>query len=134
MYQACAGQWPEDRAFWETIAQQEHGHSQAFGKMRRMVQSNPGQFQLISPVNPVALDAFIARINEVTEKVRLGEYDRLRILSVASDIEQSVLESKFPEAIKTANPAYLEMQAKIIAETRQHREALVARINQAKET
>ena len=132
LYQACAEHWPEDRPFWEDIAQQEREHSQGMGTMRRMIERDPSAFELMSPVNPVAIDAFIARLDEVTQKVRSGQYDKLRILATAADIEQSVLESSFAAAVKTANLGCQEIQTKIASETRQHREAFVQRIEMVK--
>jgi hypothetical protein len=131
-YKICAEKWPEDNFFWTVIYKQEYEHAAFIKKLSGMVSSSPEKFILGRSFNPVAINTIISGIKKNIELVKANALSMLKTLYIASDIEQSALESKIDEIVKTDDLGFLEITKKIVLQTKNHKEHFDKKIAELK--
>ena len=94
-YKTCAEKWVDDGVFWTEIYQQEHADN--IKKMSEMISRSPDKFMLGRHCNPVAINTIISGIRKNIDLVKANTLSQIKALCIASDIEQSALESKVEE-------------------------------------
>ena len=95
-----AGNGPE---FWAALAQEERGHAETIRRLAAIL----------------------------AERLRTGEIsrsDQHRLLSLARDVEQSVLEAKWNEIVKTADAEFRVLIQAVVSETIAHKAKIAARL------
>jgi len=122
LYKACALRWPEDDQFWLEVAHQETGHAREIERMSSLISKNPAQFVQAKVIKVAAVNTIIAGIEKTTELVRTQHLLKINALTIAIDIENSIMEKQFYEMIKTADPAFLQLCHDIMEQTREHKE------------
>lgn len=123
LYAACGERFAEDRDFWEGIRRQEERHAQVVERLAALVTTHPDQFQVGRTFNSVAIRTIRANIESYTAKVREGQLARERAFFVARDIENSVLETNYAEAVRTDNLQFRQAMARLDQETQAHKQA-----------
>ncbi|MFO7890591.1 MAG: hypothetical protein R6V04_09660 [bacterium] len=131
LYQVCAEQWPEDKEFWTTTEQDEYSHAQYINEMKELLQDNPAEYKIGHSFNKTAAETTRKWVKDITEKVKNGEISKIKILNIAKDLEQSLLESKFHELLNSSNVEYNTLANKITTETRQHLEKVKDKIKES---
>ena len=79
----------------------------------------------------MAIKTFISYVQTTTQRVQTGQFpkpDVPRILAIARDMEQSILESKYVEIVKTSDVEYQTIVRKILSDTAAHKKGIEARI------
>ncbi len=122
LYTVCARKFPEDRIFWETIANDERQHAAYLVTMQAHVAAQPSAFAPGRPLNASAIRTTIAYYESLIGKLESGALDAQTMYNVARDIERSVLETKYPELVRTQHHDYLALVARIARDTERHRE------------
>lgn len=128
LYKACAERWPVDRDFWHDIARQEAEHAGNIRKLALMVAENPIGFEKNRPLNPIAVSTAIKGVQDVIKRLAAGEYTYEKILIVARDIEQSILEFHYPEIVRTGNVEYHRLIKRVQSDTRDHNKRIQEKI------
>ncbi|MFH1367894.1 MAG: hypothetical protein ABII64_02080 [Elusimicrobiota bacterium] len=128
LYRACAERWPEDRDILDTLIDDELKHSAYLKKIYEMVEKNPGKYEVGRSFNPVGVRTFISYVNQNTAKVKNGGLPRERMMNIALDIENSLLEQKFSELLKTGDIEFATLAKEIDSETLNHRKKIQERI------
>lgn len=131
LYSACADQWPEDRKFWQALADAEGKHAAMIESLSEILTRRPERFEAGRPFNLTAVSSSIAWIQSNRDKVRNGSLTRGKILILARDLEQSVLEAKFAEIVKGDDLEYATLVNEVVADTQAHREMLDRRIHRS---
>ncbi len=132
LYEACSLQWPEDAPFWLDVAREEAGHARAIERMVLLISKNPSRFLPARAIKLAAVETIIAGIERTTDQVRNGRLLKNNVTAIAVDIENSVMEKKFFEMIKTADPVFLELCHDIMAQTRAHQQRFEKRLAELK--
>jgi rubrerythrin len=130
-YGACAEVWEAEKPFWLSLKQEELQHIQNLAKMANIVAQRQAQFERNRSFNAVAIRTFISYVETTTQRARTGQIpkpDLSHILAIARDMEQSILESKFVEIVKTGDVEYLTIVRKILADTAAHKKKIVAQL------
>ena len=96
--------------------------------MMKIISQKPGSFEVYRKFSPVAVKRVISSVKNNIESVRNNEFSELKALYIARDIEQSVIERKFTEIVKTRNIEYQNLEKEIISQTREHRNSIDKRI------
>jgi hypothetical protein len=122
LYEACALQWPEDAPFWLGVARQEAGHARAIERMVLLISKNPAHYLPAKTIKIAAVETIIAGIERIIDQVRSGGLLKNKVMAIAVDIENSVMEKKFFEIIKTTDPVFLQLCYEIMAQTREHKQ------------
>jgi len=131
LYKQCSKQWPEDKEFWISTEQEEYSHAQYINNMKKLLITNPADYKIGYSFNKIAAETTRKWIKDITEKVKNGEIRKIKMLNIAKDLEQSLLESKFHELLSSSNVEYNTLANKITAETRQHLEKIKDKINES---
>ncbi|MCX7981940.1 MAG: hypothetical protein N2572_03405 [Syntrophales bacterium] len=130
LYSACAERWEEDKELWGEMGKEEILHAERIRWISQALEENPRLFDLGRPFNQVAISTAIAGVKKHIEAVRKGAYTRDRAVAIARDIEQSILESRYLEMLKTTNIEYLEVMNSIAQDTARHRHTIQKKLEE----
>ena len=123
-YQTCGERWTDHKSFWMDMEFAELKHADNVERMGRILSERPGKFELGSFITPTAIRTFIAGIRSNIERLKTEEIDEKKVLFLGVDLEQSFLESKYAEIIKTSDTEFQSLMREINADTLFHREYL----------
>jgi hypothetical protein len=124
LYKQCADAWTEDQALWNNLALAEIRHADNIQKMKDVVNKKHESFALGRPFNLIALNTVAAGLKDTTRRLTLGEFSREKMLVMARDIEQSIIESNYAEIVKTADIEYNALMKDILSQTREHKKII----------
>lgn len=122
LYEACNAAYPGDGDFWLAIKRQEEGHAEGIRRIAALVAEQPGAFEAGRPFNSIAINNIRKAVAEHAGRIRRNEVPRERALVIARDIENSVLEAKYDEFVKTRNVEYMTVIDRLSKETFAHRD------------
>lgn len=130
-YGLCAETGGPSREFWQGLEQEEQRHVAAVQRMAELVAERPDQFEPDRTFRAPAVQTFLTYVESVVQRLRTNEISRTdehHLLSVARDLEQSVLEGRWNEIVKTADPDFLALARTISSETIAHKARIVGRL------
>ena len=130
-YGLCGDPAASESDFWAALAREERGHADAIRRMAAILAERPDRFEPSRMFHLTAIHTFRAYVESLAERLRTGDIARLdqhHLLSLARDLEQSVLESKWGEIVKTTDAEFQASLRGIIAETRTHTSKIAARL------
>jgi hypothetical protein len=129
----CAGDlWEEDSEFWADLAQAEVSHAGHIREMAGILNKKPQEFELGRPLNIVAINTAISGVRNNIQRLKNGELNKKQTLFISRDTEQSMLESKYTEILKTKDIEYQQLISEIALQTEVHKKFLVKKIEEAK--
>lgn len=132
LYEACSRKFPEDDKFWLSIANQEHLHAGYIRELKRKIEENPADFSAGRTFNVRAIKTIIENISNTREEVNSGRIDHKRALGIAKDIENSLLEAKYHEIVKTSNLDFQQLIDRIVMDTDSHKKLFAAKFARQK--
>jgi len=121
LYKACASEWQEDREFWLHMASEEAKHGHNIEQMMAIVSSRPELFQAGRSFSIVAINAFIDGVRASIGRIEARDVTMLNMLCIARDIENSLIESKYSEIMKTKDREFLTLANEIDTDTLGHK-------------
>jgi len=129
----CAGDsWKEDREFWVDLAQAEVSHAEYIRKMSGILNKKPQEFESGRPLNVAVINMVISGVRNNIQRLKNGELNKKQTLFISHDTEQSILESKYTEILKTKDIEYQKLVSEIALQTETHKKLLVNKIEKAK--
>ncbi|MCK5758058.1 MAG: hypothetical protein KAH14_03120 [Clostridiales bacterium] len=119
LYSTSAEHFPELSDFWNGLAQEEIGHANTIEDLLsqvdgRMLKLNKKRFN----IRP--LEISIEHAENIISRIEFGELDLIGVLSLALDIEQSVIESKYYEIFEGGSREYSDRLKQVRNESRGH--------------
>lgn len=130
LYRTCSILWLVDEVFWTDMEQAEMKHAQNIDKMANIVSGRPENFKPDHPFKLAAIQTSISWIKRNIERVKKREIDMDKMLFIARDIEQSILENKYFEILRTDDIAFQSFINEIILDTMAHHEGLNMKIKE----
>ncbi len=121
LYMSCADTWPADRIFWAELSDEEREHRNNIVRMHQIISNKPEHFEKGRPFNIFAIQTMLTGLRNNIEKIRNHDLSENNALSIARDIEQSFIEFRYSEIVKTADIEYGTLVQKILKETAQHK-------------
>ena len=131
-YLACSEKWKPISSLWMELAIEEEHHEKIIGDLARVVKVHPDQFKPGLKVQPIAISSFVENINEKTSDVLKGQVTLSEALSFALGIEESIIEGRFFEIIKSQNQTYLKFMDAMSRDLAQHRQLIIEEIEKTK--
>lgn len=128
LYRTCAERWPEERGFWTALEAQEHNHAQNLQRIAQLITQQTLAFEVQRPFDLVALHTIRTGVEELIRRVQEEDYSHSETLYVARDLEQSLVECKYGEFLKTTHREYQTLVKEIASQTYAHRDSLAKRI------
>jgi hypothetical protein len=132
LYRNCAMLWKSDAAFWQILAEAEIRHADHIKKMSAIIVKNPIKFEAGRPFNLNVVHTAMAGIRDSQSRLLQGAIPPEKMLILARDMEQSILESHYAEIVKTNDVEYQALIRTILAETYEHRQILQKKIAEMK--
>lgn len=123
-YQTCGERWADHKNFWMDMEFAELKHADNVERMNRILSERPGKFEVGSYTPPAQIRAFIAGVRSNIGRLKREEIDEKKVLFLGLDLEQSFLESKYAEIVKTSDAEFQSLVREINADTMFHREYL----------
>ncbi len=123
MYAAFARSHPDHSKFWSQLAREESMHAKwikSLGRHYKEGRLNLSAFKL----NPQALKTSIAYIEKQTEESKKGNLSLLNAVSIALDIEKSLIDNKFFEIFDLDGSKHDRIRSGLEKETAMHRRHL----------
>ena len=131
-YRTCAQIWEEDKEFWLTLERQENIHAQNIDRMAEIISKKHERFESYRAFNPAAMKTMISGIENNIRRLKSGEISKNNVLFIARDIEQSLIEAKYHEIVKTNDIEYQNLVKKIVSQTVVHKGMIDKKIATAK--
>jgi hypothetical protein len=128
-YKLCADTWPIDLQFWTELSNDELEHKKNVATIHQIVSGKPERFEKGRPFNTLATQTMITGIRNNIERLKKGEIREETAILIARDIEQSFIEFRYSEILKTTDIEYNALVRKIIKETSQHKMKIDQMIN-----
>jgi rubrerythrin len=119
LYRRFAGSFPADRVFWQSLAEDEDGHAAMVSELRASLLRNGAPFEVVR-LNAAVLATFRRGIEQQSIRLQRGEVSRQGALYIARDIEKTLIERAFFDAIKSEKPEFRMVQKRIRGETEGH--------------
>jgi hypothetical protein len=133
MYQEFAKSHPDHRQFWSQSAREENLHAQWIESLgRHYHKGHIGKSGL--KLNRQALKTAISPIEKQTEASRNSDLSLPNAVSIALDIEKSMIENKFFEIFDSGDAKFDRIRAGLKKETVKHRQRLENLFSQLNQT
>ncbi len=129
LYRTCAHVWEEDKVFWLKIEAEEMKHARGINKLADILHNKTEQFEVGRSFNPVAINTFIKGIQANIKRLQSGGIPKNNMLFIARDIEQSIIEFRYAEVVKTNDVQYNTLVEKIVSDTVSHKTRIDEKIN-----
>lgn len=114
----------EDKTFWESLRKAELTHVKHINTIMEYITNNPDSFITGRPVTLKAISMVTDAMKRHTIRTQSGEISPSKFTPLALDVECSLLENKFHEIAKTADPRFNALTTIIMADTRAHVEMI----------
>lgn len=131
-YNHNAKLWMDDHVLWNNLALAEIRHADNIRKMRDIIVKKQECFAIGRPFNLTVLNTLGAGLKDTTRRLSLGEFSREKMLIMARDIEQSIIESNYAEIVKTEDTEYNALMKDIISQTHEHKKIIQEKISEIK--
>ena len=130
LYEACASEWPEEASFFMAIQRDEDQHEKNLEQMIQLITRQPDRFERGRPISPAAVNTFIAGIEKAIESLKQGQISKEKMLYLARDYENSIIEKNYHEVVKTSDRAYTSLAALLVRESATHKSAIEKKISE----
>jgi len=127
-YMSAAERWPEDKEFWLALADAEVTHAGYLKNIKDILNRKPDNFEIGRPIAMSAVAEVMSGVRNLVKRVKNGEFNKKAILLLSRDLEQSVLESKYMEMLKSEESEYQRLISEIISQTEDHQQLLIKKI------
>ena len=128
LYHACSQAFPGDTQFWYAIKRQKEHHADAVRKISALVAADPQDFAPGGNLNAAPFKTIKKGILAHIAALKRGEIAQAAMVTIARDIEGSVIELNYRGLVNTANAKFLEGIKRIDDETMAHKYLMVKRI------
>jgi len=128
LYQTCSETFPEDTHFWTAIKHQEEGHADSLRKIAALVAASPQEFTVDRTFNATAVKTIKNGVVMHIDALKRGEIPRAKMMTIARDIEGSLIEAKYSQLVKTSNVQFMDVISRIDNETSAHKNLMIKKI------
>lgn len=135
LYKICAQKWQEDTDFWLSLNEDEIKHSENVKKLASIIKDRIGSsstFRYNRPFTLNSVHSFVNGVMEIVERVRNEDISKKKILAIALDIENSALERRYSQLVKTDDIEYQTISKTIDDETLTHRNKIREKLAEQK--
>jgi len=119
LYEIFAEKYPEHRVFWEGLSGEERHHAETLRELGRKITSGEVLF-VEGKTRAGALKTFIDYLKQTTATARKESFPMSKALSIALDIERSILEKNALDHFHGDSPDVADTLRKLKSETGEH--------------
>ncbi len=126
LYSAYSKQFPEHREFWATLAWEENDHARQIRELEIDVKNRRATFDNTA-IKEVVIKNSLEYVKNQTEDVHKKGISLAGALSVALDIEKSVIDGEFFEAFKGFTAKSRKLIRELANEVQEHYKIIEAK-------
>jgi len=119
LYGVCAVHFPEIGGFWRDLVQEEIKHAETIKELLSEVDGKALKFNS-KRFNIRPLEISMEHAEDVINRIEFGDINLIGCLSLAYDIEQSVIESKYYEIFEGRSREFSDRLKSVRNESRGH--------------
>ncbi|MDX1359430.1 MAG: hypothetical protein R3232_11415 [Clostridia bacterium] len=119
MYTTCSEKFPDLSEFWMGLAREEVRHADTIKEIMAEVDGMSVKLNQ-KRFNARPIEISMDHVNGIIGRLEFGDIDLLGILSLALDIEQSVIESKYYEIFTGRSRSFNDRMKEVRDESRNH--------------
>jgi len=131
-YRECGASWPAEKELWSGLEKDEMVHAQMIRKMADIFLQRPEQFEGNRPFNVISVSVAWAGVQNRLQELKEGRLGGTNLLFIARDIEQSLLEAKPGEILKSRDAEYQNLFQAMVSQTETHKWKLEKKIEEMK--
>jgi len=132
LYKSCAARWKQDEDFWVMLEREERRHAEIITKIGGIVSERLAKMETGRRFAPAAIQTFLKGVRDYNELVKKGGLQREKMFFIARDIENSIIEGKYAEVVKTNDLEYQTLMKEVMSDTYKHRKLIDQKIEEAK--
>ncbi|MBI5102345.1 MAG: hypothetical protein HZB33_10985 [Nitrospirae bacterium] len=132
-YRLCGEVLTDDKEFWIKMAASERAHAEIALRMAALVETEPFKYRPGRAFSAVLIRLFGLHLSNLVESMRAGEIKKDELLTLAADIENSVVELNYGEIVETEVPEFLAMARLLEEETGAHRQSIEKMIKNSRD-
>jgi hypothetical protein len=124
LYEGFAEALTGHKQLWRTLAAEEHGHAEMVETLR----GDPAVDRWLlhgTGVKPFAVKSSIDYMQNIATRARAGGLSSLQALSIARDMETSLIEEQFSKMSPSLSEDVASLIAELVADTQRHRQRIV---------
>lgn len=123
LYHSCAETWPDQHELWHSLAKEEQDHAKLLRDFKSLIQLGQIRFDA-GRFKPRAIENSNDYIREQTERVGTGQLSLRQAMSIATDLEQAMLDNGFFQLLSTDHPRTRSTLERLAGQTINHRQRL----------
>jgi len=128
-YRTCADNGEKD--FWSEMEKDEVHHAANLRRMATLFSAKPELFEANRSFQIPAIHTALGGVQQVIEKIHANQLERKKILFIARDIEQSLLEVRYGELFRSKDMEYQQLVRELQSQTRAHKSRIEKKIQEA---
>jgi len=119
-YQAWRQVWSAEKDLWMEMEQAEMRHARYLETMIGFILKKPERFEWSRPLKQAAIQTATSGVRLSIHKLKNGEIPMYKAIFTARDFEQSIIENKYGEMIKTDDIEFRSLIGEIVSDTQSH--------------
>lgn len=131
LYLSCSQTGSFDKQFWTDMGQAEIKHARHISSMMELISKKPESFELNSHFRSAAIKTAMSGIQWHMDRLKKNGLTEEKMLYIARDLEQAILENSYNSIVKTGNPEFQSLMNEIVSETVAHHDQLERKIHPA---
>jgi hypothetical protein len=128
LYLSCGQTASFDKEFWTDMGQAETKHARNIDRMVDLISKKPEGFELNSHFRSAAIKTATSGIQWHMGRLKKNEMTEEKMLYIARDLEQAVLENSYNNIVKTSNSEFESLMNEIVSDTVVHHDQLERKI------
>jgi len=128
-YDTCAKLSQKDSPFWSALAEVERRHADIIRRISEIVKARPERFETGRPFNTAALRTVISYSKSNIADMRAGRLKEPKPFFLAMDLENSILEARYFEIVKSKDLEYQQLSSTVMKETFDHRDTIKKKLD-----
>jgi len=128
-YDSCAEFSQKESSFWRALAETERRHADIIRRISEIVKDRPGRFETGRPFNTAALRTVLSYIKNNIADMKAGRIKEPKPFFLAMDLENSILETRYFEIVKSKDLEYQQLSSTVMKETFDHRDTLKKKLD-----
>jgi hypothetical protein len=128
LYLLCSRTRSFDKEFWNDMGQAEIKHARNINRMMELISKRPESYELNSHFRSAVIKTATSGIKWHLDRLKKNEMTEEKMLYIARDLEQAILEKSYNNVVKTSDSEFQSLMNEIISDTAAHHDQIERKI------
>lgn len=130
LYNLCSKVFKEDCDFWTSLEKDEIKHFNHLKTMEQIFDENPQSIYSGRQITEITIQTLIKSMQMIVPELKMGKIPKKRMLAIAKNIEDSIIESKYKEILTSKDSRFQALLKEISLDTYRHRKILLDKMSE----